>query len=390
MKRFKKIAFMFVSLFGVVFSSCSTPIPDPKPLPVTQFSFSLTSDKINIGYGCYITNLYIFPDNATDKRIQYYAEDTTVASVEGEHVTGLKAGTTKIWGKTLDGSNLTYSVPLTVVGSSDVLVNEIKLSVQSLEHTVGDSFSLSIEVLPENATNKEFDLTISNDNISLTDNIVKCLKSGTTSIKAVAKDSGHVQSNIISLTIKDIPTTGISLSATKTRLETNKTAQLTVSYTPTTTKDKEVIYSTKSGKSNVITVSNSGLVTAVGEGKDTVVASLKSNPLVKDELEFEITDIEPTSVSISVPNKIYIGECYQATATVLPIDAFETTPVFSITSGNDVATITEDGLFLINKSGTFTIHVYLDERPSITGDLVVNIIGVNPEDPFADDIFTGA
>lgn len=474
-KRLKPFLFILVSFFTLSFSSCGNS-EQPKSVPVSQFAFSLADTFIEKGNQTNITNVYIFPATATDQRIQYWSEDPSIASLDGLTISGLKKGTTNICGRTMDGSNIEYKVNLTVNDNSEILVNDIQLIISPSTFTIGDSFTPMINVLPGNASNKEYDIIASNDNVSISlDDKITCLKKGKTTIKAVAKDSGKKESNNIEITINDVPeilvnsialnispltyivgdkvaaqvsvmpstafnkdydfvasndcveingheitcvkggsvsikavakdkgkvesnsinieienkyVERISLYSDKTRLYPNNTTQIEVIYDPIDAFDKGVVFTTESGTNDVISVSSSGLVTAINKGSDTVIATLISNPLIKTEIEFSVVLIEPTSITINLPTSVYAGETYLATATVLPSDAYSTTPIFSITDGNDIASISEDGLLIVYKGGDFKVHVYLKEKPSITNDLIISsIYGGRPTDPFEDDIF---
>lgn len=382
-RKINKFFIPFVSFLAFSLTSCGPSAP--KDIKVTEFSFSLSSSEIKKGSTCVIQNVQVLPENATNKNIMFWSEDSAIASVYEGTVTGLYSGATKVCGKTTDGSNITFKVDITVIEN---LVNEIQLSTELTTFTLDDVFTPTVNVLPSTAENKEYDIVANNQNVTI-DNVNKkitCVKAGKTIIKAVAKDASKTVSNKVEITIKNPVTTAISLSADKTVIEKNATSQINITYTPLNAVDKTVRYSTASGTSSILSVSNTGLVTGKGIGTETVKVYLVSNPNVKDEIEFTITDIEPTSVSINLPNTVYKGDVYHAKATVLPADAFQTTPQFSIVSGS--ANITEDGTLVPLGTGTIKVKVALKERPNINSTISINCLeGPDPDDPYVPDDF---
>lgn len=89
-----------------------------------------------------------------------------------------------------------------VSSGENQIVNVTGLEVSSSENVlkVGEKIQLNILVLPSNATNKDVDFVLSNDNVSVSSTgVVEGLKVGQTTIKVVTKDGGFEQ--IISLDI---------------------------------------------------------------------------------------------------------------------------------------------------------------------------------------------
>ena len=89
-----------------------------------------------------------------------------------------------------------------VSSGENQIVNVTGLEVSSSENVlkVGEKIQLNILVLPSNATNKDVDFVLSNDNVSVSSTgVVEGLKVGQTTIIVVTKDGGFEQ--IISLDI---------------------------------------------------------------------------------------------------------------------------------------------------------------------------------------------
>ena len=93
-------------------------------------------------------------------------------------------------------------------------------------------------------------------------------------------------------TPSEISVTGVSLNKTSLSLKENETYQLVATISPSDATNKEVTWTTTSSK--YVTVSNTGLVTAVAEGTASVVVTTKDGKFT-DMCEVEVTkEVEET------------------------------------------------------------------------------------------------
>lgn len=82
---------------------------------ITKFNFDYPKGEMIVGETMTLTP-YITPENATNKTIQWYSSDETIAVIDqNATVTALKAGETQIYGITTDGSNKKATMTLTVI-----------------------------------------------------------------------------------------------------------------------------------------------------------------------------------------------------------------------------------------------------------------------------------
>ncbi len=104
-------------------------------------------------------------------------------------------------------------------GSSEVYVTEISLSQSSLSLTVGQSFTLSASVSPNNATNKSVTWTSSNSAVATVNRgVVKAQKAGTATIYAVSSN-GKKASCTVQVTEKQASQQNVSLSPGDTTIK---------------------------------------------------------------------------------------------------------------------------------------------------------------------------
>ncbi|WP_408605162.1 Ig-like domain-containing protein [Alkaliphilus transvaalensis] len=133
----------------------------------------------------------VAPANATNKAVVWYSSDVAVATVNEGVVTPLKAGTTTITVKTLDGNKSATST--VTVEAAPIAVEGITLNKETMTLVVdGANSELVATIVPMEATNKTIEWSSSNNDVAtVTDGLVTPLKAGTTTITATTKDRGY-------------------------------------------------------------------------------------------------------------------------------------------------------------------------------------------------------
>ncbi len=124
----------------------------------------------------------VSPDDATDKTVTWTSSDESVATVSAAgEVTAIKAGTATITAASSNG--LTATCQVTV----DQLVIEMEaiiLNVESLDLEVGDTFQLTAEIIPADATYQDLEWWVDDDAIATVDQngMVTMLSEGETTV----------------------------------------------------------------------------------------------------------------------------------------------------------------------------------------------------------------
>lgn len=213
-------------------------------------------------------------------------------------------------------------------GGTDVTIFEETIDVSEVtlnkhEHSlnVGETYSLSVSVSPDKATDKSIKWGSENSEIAEVNStgIVKAKKAGDVLITASSVSNPEVK-DVCKITVIQ-PATGIQISETSLTLIQNKeTKSLTATINPDDTTDKTVLWS--SDDTGVAEVDKNGIVTAKKAGKCTITATAKSN--VDAKATCEVTVIQPvTGITLSEPSltMTYLTETIQLTANVWPEDA---------------------------------------------------------------------
>lgn len=391
-KHFFKNGSLILATLAMLFSSISCKNNGNNSAnEVKSLSFTLSTDTIYVGSSdCVIKDVVIEPDSLENKEVTFYAENPNVASIAGYTISGLMVGVTNIIGVLNDDLSIHYSLPISVVEVPPVEVTGIELSIEKNSIYVGETLRADVSVLPYDATNQQYRLEASNDNVSIVNNKISGVKAGPVSITAYSVANSSIKSLSANLVVKNVPATDIELSAGATNLLVGESTTITANVLPNNAFDKEVEFKIGSGKEDTIRLSGN-TVTAVASGTDSIVAYLKSNPSIITELFFVVTNVEPTGIDVSASKTtLYLDESIELNCTVYPNNGFNYDVTFETLSGNNnVISISNSGVVTALSAGEETIVAYLTQRPSIKTTLKITVLNeTNPDDPFGDDIFT--
>ena len=136
-----------------------TPEPTPTPTPSVVHVTGVTLDQsqliMTVGDSTVLT-ARVSPDNATDKTIAWYAEDSKIAAVDGNgKITALAEGQTRITVVTRDGDHKALcDITIHKKAPTDIPVESIAIQKTADSIEVGNTLRLTASVKPDNATNK--------------------------------------------------------------------------------------------------------------------------------------------------------------------------------------------------------------------------------------------
>ena len=232
----------------------------------------LTVTPININFSSFTSqtlNVQITPNTATNRKLEYSSEDSSVASVSSSgRVTAQDNGTTRIHVKTTDGSNIEKTINVTV----DVKCTSIWVSKDSVTVTGTSSSYISAFAYPSGAANRKLDYSIKDTSIATISDTgtIKGLKNGTTSIIIKTTDGSNITKEI-PLTVTGLDPIIISEESVELG-GVGETKRITVENSDIISSHIAIFWSSSNTK--VATVNYSGLVTAVGKGTATITAKI--------------------------------------------------------------------------------------------------------------------
>ena len=315
----------------------------------------------------------VAPANATNKTVTWKTSNKNVATVsENGLVTAVGGGDATITCTAKDGSNVKATCKVTVT----VPVSGIQLSQTSAALTVGDTLTLTKTIYPSDATNQAVTWMSSSDAVASVDSngkiTAKTAGSAVITCKSVSDNSVV---GICNVTVKakvqtpsEIKVNKITLNKTTASVTKGKTLQLIATVTPGNATKKEVKWSTSN--KNVATVSENGLVTAVGGGDATITCTAKDGSNVKATCKVTVT-VPVSGIQLSQTSAaLTVGDTLTLTKTIYPSDATNQAVTW-MSSSDAVASVDSNGKITAKTAGSAVITC-----KSVSDNSVVGICNV--------------
>ena len=307
----------------------------------------------------------VLPENTTNKSIIWSSSNTSIATVsDNGKVIAVGPGNATILAKTVDGGKQA-ECSVTVI----VSVASLSINPSSLQMKAGETGTLSLTILPQDATEREITWSSSSPSAATVSNgVVKALKSGSTRITAKASNG---VSAICDVTVI-VPVTGITLSPQTLVLEQYTTGKIIATISPSGATDKSVTW--KSSNTSVATVSD-GNVQALTPGTAEITATTVDggySATCSVTVEKEKTKV--TSLSFG-GTALYVGpgESYSLKVNVSPDDAVgnytwksSNSGSVSVSGNGTVATVTPN-----YASTGYTTVTVTDSRTGLSASIKV-------------------
>lgn len=261
-----------------------------------------------------------------------------------------------------------------------IAVESVNLNKEELELIEGSTDQLIATVLPEDAINKKVSWTSSNPLVATVDEagLVTAIAEGEATITVTTEDGNHTASCTVIVEKPIVEVESVSLNKANITLIEGATEALIATVLPEDATNKNIGWS--SSNPSIVTVDETGLVTAVKEGETVITVTIEdggytANCLVKVEKPF----IEVESVSINKKNITLLeGSSETLIATVLPEES--TNKKVTWTSSNpSVATVDETGLVTALAEGEVLITVTTDDGGYISSCIVTVETNINWE-----------
>ena len=333
---------------------------EAKTVAVTGISLDKTSITIGVGETQAIV-ANIEPSNATNKKVNWTSNDSSIASVDDEgNVTGKGVGNATIIATTADGGKkATCSVKVTS-SSSTVAVTGIKLDKSSITIGVGESQTLVATIEPSNATNKKVNWATNDSAIATVDDngTVTGKGVGNATIIATTADGGKKATCSVKVTASSSPVavTGVTLDKSTLTMTVGEDVTLKATVKPDDATDKTVTWA--SDKTSVATVDENGKVSAKAAGTAVITVTTKDGgKTAKCTVTVKAASVAVTGVSLDKTTlTLTEGESATLKATVKPDDASNKQVTWS-SDKESVATVDENGKVTAKAAGTAVITV---------------------------------
>ncbi len=256
---------------GMKTASCEITV-EIEPIDAEKVVFQ--SETVNVSAGETIELNYIFePEEANNQKLEWISSDSSVATVEEGKVTAVREGTATILLRVETEENGILEARCQIIVNPAPIkpVTGIGLSQTTLGLRLGDSGTLIATVKPENATDKTVVWTTSDSSIATVEaGVVRAVGIGTATVTATSSDGNFHADCQVTISARDIPVEGISLSETGVYLLEGERWLLTASVSPANATNQEILWA--SGNTDVVCVEN-GVLEAVGIGQTFVTAT---------------------------------------------------------------------------------------------------------------------
>lgn len=193
-------------------------------------------------------------------------------------------------------------------------LENITLSPSTLSLVEGETQNITATLTPSNTTQTSLKWESSNSSVAVAnDGVVTALAEGSVTITCKSIDNPSISATATVAVSKAESTdiTGLLISESTKTVTQGKTATLSVSYVPSSTAQKGVVWS--SDDENVATVVGNGdscTVTAIGEGQCNIIATSTVNSSIKASCFFTTSNIDddtPTNVDTLDASNYVLG-----------------------------------------------------------------------------------
>lgn len=211
--------------------------------------------------------------SAKGKKVVWTSSNQKVANVSAKgKVTAKKKGKTTITAK-LKGTKVKASCKITV----GTPVNGIRLAQNAVSLEPGVKFQIKATLSPKKPSNKKLTFTSGNKQVVSVSSkgVVTAKQEGTAKITVAAAD-GSGKKAVCNVTVakKEITVSSVTISSANENLEPGQQKQLTASVNPANATNPSIQWT--SSNPNVVSVSQTGLVQATGEGTATIRAAAQN------------------------------------------------------------------------------------------------------------------
>ncbi len=285
-------------------------------------SVSAASINLNLGQVA-LPSISFTPTNATDKSYNLTSSDSSIVSIKGDSLIGVKQGTATItlttndrgWVTTFSAHVITVTVPVASLSALDMVL--IK----------GQDTLPAIGVLPVTASDKTYSLISSNLSVvAIAGDTLKAINLGNAQI-TISSHDGSAQSTFqVTVQAAFVPVTSVSASPISLAVGQTVTPAVTVAPSDAT----NIAYTLASGGAGVTVSGHNLFGVSVGT---TLITITSVSGSVTGTFNATVQPIHPTSITVAAKSLFKGGSSLVIAPTILP--SASTDQTFSMVSSSN-------------------------------------------------------
>ena len=344
-------------------------IPEtPKEVKVQQITLTPSASSVVVGESLQIT-AKVLPENATNATLKWKItpENILKLTATAGQFTAQQVGEALVRAEAADGSGVSAECRAVV---KPRLVQSISLNATQKELIVGDSFTLTATLSPENATNRNVIWKlVSGDAISLSNTgVIQAKKAGEALVRAKAADGSGTTAEC-KVVVKPRLVQSISLNATQKEVIVGDAFSLTATLSPENATNHNVIWKLVSG--NAISLSNTGVIQAKKVGEALVRAEAADGSGITAECKVVVKPRLVKAISLNATQKnLVIGDSFSLTATAMPENATKRNVIWKLVSG-DAISLSNTGVIQAKKVGEALVRAEAADGSGIKAECKV-------------------
>lgn len=321
------------------------------------------------------------PTDASNTKVAWSSSNENVATVDANgNVTAKGDGTATITVTTEDG-NKTATCAVTVT----VPVESVEVAPSELKMVVGDtSDPLTATVTPDDASNTEVTWSSSNESVATVDanGVVTAKAVGDATITATSKaDSNKKDTCAVTVSARPVPATAISLDPTTLEMKVGEEQTITADVDPDDTTDNVTWTSSDPSK---VTVDQNGKVTAVAATGDASAVTITASANDNVSATCTVTVVKGDQTITAENMTLTFGDTAKINATT----SGNGTLSYTVTEGDDVISVADDGTITTLKAGPAKVKITAAETPEYNAaekEITVTVEKAKVDKPTASD-----
>ena len=340
----------------------------PKEVKVQQITLTPSTSSVVVGESLQIT-AKVLPENATNATLKWKItpENILKLTATAGQFTAQQVGEALVRAEAADGSGITAECKVVV---KPRLVQSISLNATQKELIIGDSFTLTATLSPENATNRSVIWKlVSGDAISLSNTgVIQAKKVGEALVRAETADGSGITAEC-KVVVKPRLVQTISLNSTKKDLLVGESFALTATLSPENATNHNVIWKLVSG--DAISLSNTGVIQAKKVGEALVRAEAADGSGITAECKIVVKPRLVQAISLNATQKhLVVGDSFTLTATLSPENATNRNVIWKLVSGNAIS-LSNTGVIQAKKVGVALVRAEAADGSGITAECKV-------------------